>query len=268
MALGFAVSAYGALIGVGGGFLLVPVLLFLYPEEKPETVTSISLAVVFFNALSGSFAYARMKRIDYRSGVLFALATIPGAVLGALAVALFSRGLFTLVFGVLLVGVSLFSFWRGRESAAPARAANAFFRVRTLLDHRGHSYTYAFDLRIGLGLSFVVGFFSSLMGIGGGIIQVPALVHLLHFPAHIATATSLFMLAIMSFAGSLTHVLAGQLTFGSGLVRALLLSAGALLGAQVGAWLSERVRGTWLIRLLALALALVGVRLILGGLAG
>ena len=61
--LGFVVGAYGTLIGAGGGFLLVPVLLLLYPRETPETITSISLAVVFFNALSGSIAYARMKRI-------------------------------------------------------------------------------------------------------------------------------------------------------------------------------------------------------------
>ena len=82
--LGFVIGTYGTLIGAGGGFVLMPLLLVLYPEESPEVITGISLAVVFFNALSGSVAYAKMKRIDYRSGLLFSLATIPGAILGPL----------------------------------------------------------------------------------------------------------------------------------------------------------------------------------------
>ena len=61
--LGFVIGTYGTLIGAGGGFVLVPILLMLYPNESPEIITSISLAVVFFNAMSGSLAYSRMKRI-------------------------------------------------------------------------------------------------------------------------------------------------------------------------------------------------------------
>ena len=82
--LGFAVGTYGTLIGAGGGFVLMPILLLIYPDDSPELLTSISLAVVFFNTLSGSEAYAFMKRIDYKSGLLFAGAAIPGAVFGAL----------------------------------------------------------------------------------------------------------------------------------------------------------------------------------------
>jgi uncharacterized membrane protein YfcA len=67
--LGLLVGAFGTLIGAGGGFILMPVLLLVYPRDKTELITAISLAVVFFNALSGSFAYARMKRVDYKSGI-------------------------------------------------------------------------------------------------------------------------------------------------------------------------------------------------------
>ena len=80
--VGVFIGAFGTLIGAGGGFVLTPILLLVYPHDNPEIITSISLAVVFFNAFSGSAAYARMQRIDYRSGVLFALATIPGAAVG------------------------------------------------------------------------------------------------------------------------------------------------------------------------------------------
>ena len=67
-----------------GHRVLVPLLLLFYPHESPDTIASISLAVVFFNALSGTLAYARLKRVDYGSGVLLSVATIPGAILGAL----------------------------------------------------------------------------------------------------------------------------------------------------------------------------------------
>src|SRR5690349_9856703 len=92
--LGLAIGAFGTLIGAGGGFILVPILLLVYPDEPTELITSISLAVVFFNASSGSWAYSRMKRVDYKSGVIFAIATIPGAILGAVSTAYVPRGAF------------------------------------------------------------------------------------------------------------------------------------------------------------------------------
>jgi uncharacterized membrane protein YfcA len=70
--LGIAIATYGTLIGAGGGILIVPALLFLYPHESANTIASISLAVIFLNAVSGTLAYGHMQRIDYRAGLLFA----------------------------------------------------------------------------------------------------------------------------------------------------------------------------------------------------
>jgi hypothetical protein len=106
--LGFVIGAFGTLIGAGGGFVLMPVLLLLYPNESPGILTSISLAVVFFNTLSGSGAYARMRRIDYKSALLFSAATIPGAIFGALTTAFIPRRLFNGVFGLFMILVSVF----------------------------------------------------------------------------------------------------------------------------------------------------------------
>ena len=108
--LGFVVGCYGTLIGAGGGFLLVPVLLLYYPDESPEVITAISLAVVFFNALSGSWAYSRMKRIDYKTGLLFGVTTIPGAILGALSTTYIPRRTFDGAFGLLMIAASVFLF--------------------------------------------------------------------------------------------------------------------------------------------------------------
>lgn len=84
--LGLGVGAYGTIIGAGGGFVLVPLLLVFFPDYGPEQVTAISLAVVWANATSGSIAHARARRIDYVTGLLFAVASVPGVIAGALVV--------------------------------------------------------------------------------------------------------------------------------------------------------------------------------------
>ena len=101
--LGFAIGAYGTLVGAGGGSVLVPALLILLPGESPASITAISLAVVFFNAYTGTIAYMRMGRVDYRIATLFTIASLPGAVIGVLLVHEIPRGLFDPLFGVLLL---------------------------------------------------------------------------------------------------------------------------------------------------------------------
>src|SRR5438128_11685445 len=103
--LGLIVGAFGTLVGSGGGAVLVPVLLVLLPREAPATVTAISLAVVFFNAYSGTATYIRMGRVDYRLGTLFTLASLPGAVFGVLLVHQMPRNLFDPLFGLLLLSI-------------------------------------------------------------------------------------------------------------------------------------------------------------------
>jgi len=265
--LGLLIGAFGTLIGAGGGFILVPILLLLYPNEEAEIITAISLTVVFFNALSGSLAYARMKRVDYKSGIVFAIASIPGAVLGALSTAYVPRHAFDLIFGVLMI-VAAIILWLTADDKHPMSSVMApapkkivsHLTERRLVDAEGISYRYAFDLRVGVVLSVFVGYLSSLLGIGGGIVHVPALAHWLNFPVHIATATSHFVLAIMALTGTLVHVATG--VFVHGAKRTAILAIGVLVGAQVGAWMSNRVGGKSIIRALAVALALVGFRLI------
>src|SRR5574338_823011 len=109
--LGFVVGAYGTLVGAGGGFVLVPVLLLIFPDQHPAQLTSISLAVVFFNALSGSAAYARLRRIDYVTGAMFAAAALPGSVAGAFLVGYVPRTAFDIIFGLVLVTLAAYTAW-------------------------------------------------------------------------------------------------------------------------------------------------------------
>ncbi|MCP8317840.1 MAG: sulfite exporter TauE/SafE family protein [archaeon] len=81
-ALGVGIGAFGTLIGVGGGFLTVPLLIIVYGFE-PRLAVGTSLALVFFNTFSGSLAYLKQKRVDVKTGLMFTVLTIPGSILGA-----------------------------------------------------------------------------------------------------------------------------------------------------------------------------------------
>lgn len=259
--LGFMVGTFGTIIGAGGGFILIPILLLIFPDKSPETITSISLTVVFFNALSGSFAYARMKMIDYKSGLLFAIATIPGSILGAYTTSYIPRNIFNGIFGVVLMAASIFLLLNTQNKKITEGETPKNCITRSLSDREGINYTFSYNPVLGVIISIFIGYISSLLGIGGGIIHVPVLVHLLNFPVHIATATSHFVLAVMSFSGTVVHITSGVLS--SGIIQTVALSIGALFGAQLGARLSSRFHGVWIIRSLAIALGLVGIRILI-----
>lgn len=258
LALGAFIGTFGTMLGVGGGFLLMPVLIWLYPNDNPEVLAATSLAVVFFNAFSGSIAYSRMKRIDFRSGVIFAAAALPGAVLGALSTAYIPRAIFDAVIGCLLLVAAFVLAVRPRVYKNGETHPQTGDRTVHLTDARGESYSFSFSLRRGVLISIVVGYISSILGIGGGIIHIPAMVQLLGFPVHIATATSHFVLAITAFGGTVTHAVSGNLS--DSLLRILPLSIGVIVGAQAGARISQKLHGVWIVRALAVMLLFVGLR--------
>jgi uncharacterized membrane protein YfcA len=238
----------------------VPVLLFLYPNETPAAITSISLTVACFNAISGSIAYGRLKRIDYKSGLFFSLTAIPGAIIGAYIISFLNRSIFQYVFGVIVLIVAAYLL------ARPGKKITLGFLQkrqthRQLYDSQRNIYNYSFNLPSGMFIAFFVGVISGLLGIGGGIVHVPALTQVLCFPAHVATATSHFMVAITTFAAIDTHVVSG--TFSGDIGVTLVLSAGVVVGAQFGARLSEKVTGVLIVRLLALGLIIVALRLLI-----
>jgi uncharacterized protein len=264
---GVGVGAYGTLVGAGGGFVMVPIFLFFIPGITPGEAAGTSLAVVFFNALSGTASYVRQKRVDFWTGNRFALATIPGAIVGAYISNLFSSRPFYVVFGIFLIAIAGFLTFRPAASAArfpplapgETRTLPRGWVIRTVTERGGERFEYAYNFWAGIALSFVVGFLSSTLGIGGGIIHVPALIFLFYFPAHIATATSHYILAISAFVGALSHLASGDIRW----IPMIGLSIGVIPGAQIGARLSSRLHGKWIVRGLALALAVVGLRLLL-----
>ena len=259
--LGLVASTWGALIGAGGGFIIVPFLLFFDRSLSPAVVTAVSLIAVFSNGISGAIAYAKLHRIDYRTGLIFLVATLPGGVIGALLVNHINMGLFQVVFGVLLVLVSIYVFARPRRQAQTRVASHG--SPRRLVDSRGTVYEYRVNLALGSGITFLIGFLASMLGVGGGIFGVPVFVYLLGMPILVATATSQFILIGTSGVANITNILEGDL---NGVwTTALALTIGAVVGGQIGARISQRVSTAWVSRALAVGLLLVGLRMAYGG---
>ena len=241
---GLVVGFTGTLIGAGGGFLIMPAFLIFYQDKGPTVLTAVSLAVVCANAISGSIAYAKMRRINYRAGLLFALAAVPGAIAGALIIDYIPAKTFDILFGITLIFVGTYLFI-SVEKRLNSKQADA-------------KSIPPYNVKVGMAISTVVGLLSSLLGIGGGIIHVPMMVYVLNFPVHFATATSHFTLAIMAMTGTIVHIYQGDLSGQWPLV--LILAAGVITGAQIGAGISQRCKSAWIIKFLAIALALVGLR--------
>lgn len=243
--LGLLVGAFGTLVGAGGGAVLVPVLLILLPHETPATITAISLATVFFNAYSGTIAYMRMGRVEYRLGTILTSASLPGAVIGVLLVRHVSRGVFDPLFGVLLLSLGSLLLARPLGTHLETHVDGPSTNRQSLIGAIGSAY---------------IAVLSSLMGIGGGIMHVPFLIRVLRIPPHNATATSHFVLTFVALAATVTHVAMGE--FNHGLPETMYLAVGVMMGAPIGAAASVRMKGSLIVRSLAVALCLVGLRLL------
>ncbi|KOS05658.1 hypothetical protein AM493_06130 [Flavobacterium akiainvivens] len=262
--IGFIIGSFGTLIGAGGGFILVPFLLIFYPDLGPEVTVAISMAVVSVNAISGTMAYARSGRIDYKAGVVFALFTIPGSILGALTVKYIPQGVFNIIFGIMLVLLAVYLFYKNSISQrqlalfVPGKGHTS----HTLTDRSGTTYTYCYNNTTGNLISLIVGYISPLLGIGGGIIHVPAMVNWLKFPVHVATATSHFILAIMATVTVVTHAVMGTYEQTDTLNMVLYLSLGVVPGAQLGAFFSHRLKSSVILQVLSACMVLVGIRIL------
>lgn len=263
--LGLSVGIYGTMVGAGGGFLLIPALLVLYPDLPHESITALSLGVVFFNALSGTQAYARQKRIDYQAGLIFAAATVPASIVGALVTGLLASSAFEIAFAALL-GVAAIWLLVPRPATVRVTPPSPRLRRHSITDIDNFTYVFSFDPVLALALGLVVGVFASLFGVGGGIFLVPAMVLLLRMPSHIATATSTFVLVFSGGTGALVHLGLGNYAGLAG--EEFALAAGSLLGAQVGAMVSHRLvhHQEVIVRFFSVALLIVAARMLVSAL--
>lgn len=246
--LGLGVGTFGTLVGIGGGLILIPLfILFMTPSTFATAQQAIgtSLFVVFLNAVSGTIAYIRQKKIFYDAAFRFALATIPGAFMGSYFADYFTGQSFNVTFGIFLICIAGVMYWKSSTKKATATTFN--------------KRTFTYNKTLGVTMSMIVGFLSSILGIGGGVIHVPLMIYALGFPAHVATATSHCVLAISSFTGVISHYLLNHIVW----LPALSIGIGATVGAQIGAKLSKKTKPKIIALLLAFSMLALGLRLVL-----
>ena len=239
--VGLIAGGGGSLVGAGGGFLVIPFLLVVLKFEHPVAVAT-SLVAVLATAAGGTFAYARLKRIDYRTGLVMTLGMIPGVFGGAYVTQMLDDGAFQISFGAVMGAMAVIMIWRAVRGQSPgaSREAPLGFGVahRNLQDSDGVRYEYRVSLPLVAAAALAAGALSSAFGIGGGMILMPLLVGLMAFPVHVATATSMFVMIPMALLGIVTHMTQTSIEVGV----AAALAVGVLIGSQVGARLSQRFR--------------------------
>lgn len=255
---GCAVGLIGTLIGAGGGFIHVPMLMIFF-DFSPQLAIGTSITAVFMNALSGTFSYVTHKRIDYEIGLKFATAAVPGVLIGAVIAQHFTFTSFSILFSITLILLSIHLFSE-KEISMVRTKVSEFPAERLLVDAEGKTYAYAPDMAIGLSGSFFTGIFSGLFGIGGGIIHVPLMYSVLGMPVHVATATSHFILAITSLFAVIIFTGMHEID----LDFAIFIGVGAILGAYFGARLARRTRPRMIKRAIAVCLLLLALKLITG----
>ncbi len=268
--LGALVGFVSGLFGIGGGFLMAPVLVFL---GIPPTVAVASQAShVVASSTSGVIRYSGMKAVDYRIGGIMAVGGALGAVLGVelfrylrplgqadLVVAL-SYLLFLGSIGSMMLYESLTQILHRVRGETPPRKERRRpmwlyglpFKMRF---PRSGLYISAIPP---LGLGVFAGILSAIMGVGGGFILVPAMLYVLRMKASVVVGTSLFQIIITT---AITTVLQAGRNQTVDIVLSTILLLGGVVGAQYGAKLSGRFRAEEMRAALGLIVLLVGIQM-------
>ncbi|SIT91868.1 sulfite exporter TauE/SafE family protein [Edaphobacillus lindanitolerans] len=258
----------GALVGLGGGIILVPAALYfgitlgLVPGLTPQKIVGLSVIMMIFTGLSSTLSYMKSKTVDYRSGLIFFAGSVPGTILGAYV----NKGLdlpsFNLYFGILLLILS--TLLLVRKYLKPVRWFTDRGQKREYIDREGNRHVYGYPVPFALLLTFVVGFTSGLFGIGGGSIIVPAMILLFLFPPHLAVGTSMFMVFLSALVNSVSHITLGNVPW----LYTLPVIPAAYIGAKAGAALNKRLNSELLVTALRFILLLMGIRSIYEGIWG
>ena len=256
----------GALVGLGGGVILVPATLFIglnlgmISDLTPQKVVGLSVVMMIFTGLSSTISYMKAKTVDYKSGWIFFIGSVPGTIIGAWI----NKGLdlpsFNLYFGILLMIISTILIVRDKLKPVEWFVNNGIKREFT--DLEGKNYVYGYPIWFAILLTFSIGFASSLFGIGGGSMLVPAMIILFLFPPHVAVATSMFMVFLSSIVSSASHIYLGNVPW----LYTIPVIPGAYIGAKIGAALNKKIKSDSLILALRIILLLLGIRSILDGL--
>jgi hypothetical protein len=271
--MGGAVGFLSGLLGVGGGFLLTPLLIFsgIPPVVAVATVSTQIVA----SSTSGALSYWRRNMIDMKLALYLVLAGIIGSFIG---VAIFDglRRLgqldliVSLIYVVFLGTVGGLMLWESARAILNARAG----RPAPLRRPGQHNWVHGLPLKIRfkksrlyvsaipiVALGIGIGALGALLGIGGGFLVVPALIYILRVPTNVVIGTSLVQIVGTMTVAAILHAVTSQSVDA---VLALILMIGGVIGAQFGARIGANIRGDTLRALLAVLVIAVAVRFLAG----
>lgn len=268
IAMGAAVGFLSGLFGVGGGFLIAPLLIFY--NIPPAVAVATGANQVIASSFSGALAHYRRGTVDLKLGTVLLLGGMAGAGVGIVIFTALRRlgqldlavSLLYVVFlggvGVLMLIESVQSL-RRKEGTGEFRRSGKHNWVHGLplkmRFQRSKLYVSVIPVAV---LGFLIGILSSIMGVGGGFIMVPALIYLLRVPTSVVVGTSLFQIIFTSAATTILHATTNETI---DVVLAFLLMIGGVFGVQFGAQASRKLRGDQLRALLALLVLSVAGRL-------
>ena len=269
--MGAGVGFLSGMFGVGGGFLMTPLLIFY--NIPPAVAVATEANQIVASSFSGALVHFKRATLDVKLGVMLLIGGIAGSALG---VAIFSSlrqaGQLDLIISILyvvflgtigsLMLVESLNAIRKSRSATTASApeipgqqawiANLPFKMKF---HRSQLYLSVIPV---LGLGMLVGVLASIMGVGGGFIMVPAMIYLLRVPTNVVIGTSLFQIMFVTMFTTIAQSAANQTV---DIVLALILMVGGVIGAQFGAQAGQKLKGEQLRALLGLIVLAVCLRL-------
>jgi len=210
LAVGLSVGFTGAFFGVGGGFVLVPLLIFVLRADAHSAIGT-SLAAVMFTGFFSAIAYFRQGRVDWKLALLMETSTIPGALAGALLTTYFPSKVLEILLAGLLLLLAASMLLSIEKASSPTREQREgkFLWNRKIIDSRGQKFAYSVNVLKMISAGAAAGLASGFFGIGGGIIKVPILYNL-GVPMHIAIATSTFMITLTASSATLGHASLGH----------------------------------------------------------
>lgn len=241
--LAFAVAigagAFGALVGIGGGLIIVPMLTVALGVDIRLAIAASLLGVIAVSTSAGA-AYLSRGLVDRRLGLVLLVATAIGGILGGFVAGVLDARLLSAMFGVVLVAAAI-QMLRGRGQPHPelADAPGRFELESSYIEPTtGRQVSYrARRVGLGAGISVFAGAMSGLLGVGGGIVNVPTMNLLMGVPIRVATTTSTYMLAATAAASAVIYYARDQIDP----LLAAPVVVGVVVGARIGARFASRV---------------------------
>ncbi|KEP69156.1 sulfite exporter TauE/SafE family protein [Thioclava sp. BHET1] len=268
LGLGGIVGLLSGLFGVGGGFLITPLLFFI--GIPPAVAVATGANQVVASSVSGVLAQLKRKAVDIPMGLVLLVGGLLGSASGIYVFNLLTRlGQIDLAvqlcYVVFLGGIGVLMFLESLRTMRRQRTGGV--RKKRNPHSWAHKLPFKFKFRAsGLYISVIppllvgvlVGVLAAIMGVGGGFIMVPAMIYLLHMPTKVVIGTSLFQILFVSAFTTLMHAITNQTV---DVMLALLLIAGGVVGAQIGSRMGAKLKAEQLRILLALLVIVVALKL-------